>query len=267
MSAKLAQKTIWITGASSGIGKALVAEATKRGANVILSARNTAALKKIRTDLGLTDANSLIIPLDLKRYAHFDAAVKTAVKKFGAIDVLVNNGGISQRSLAHETDLKVYEEIMTVNYFGNIALSLAVLPAMRVRKSGIIATISSVAGKFGTPYRTGYSASKFALSGFYEGLRAENFKENIQVTIVFPGFVQTNVSLNALTGKGKKQGTMDSGQSAGISAEECARRTLNGILQGKNEVYVTGFKEKFAVYVSRFLPSLFARIIRKAKVT
>ncbi len=267
MTAQLAQKTVWITGASSGIGKALVAEAAKRGANVVMSARNTAALKKIQAEFGLNGTNSLIIPLDLSRYARFDAAVKAVLKKFGSVDILINNGGISQRSLAHETNMKVYEEIMAVNYFGNIALTLAVLPAMRSRKSGVIATVSSVAGKFGTPYRTGYSASKFALSGFYEGLRAENHKENIQVSVVLPGFVKTNVSLNARIGNGKKQGTMDAGQSVGISAEECARRSLDGILRGKSEVYVTGNKEKFAVYLSRFAPALFARVIRKAKVT
>ena len=123
---QLAHKTVWITGASSGIGKALVAKAAKLGANVVLSARDKAALLQVAKDSGLSPANLLIVPLDL------------------------NNGGISQRSLAAETKIQVYEEIMAVNYFGNIALTLAVLPSMRSRKSGAIATISSVAGKFGT---------------------------------------------------------------------------------------------------------------------
>lgn len=264
---QLAQKTVWITGASSGIGKALVAEAARHGANVVLSARDKAALVQVAKDSGLTPANSLILPLDLSRYKKFDAEVKTVLKKFSKIDFLINNGGISQRSLAAETRIQVYEEIMAVNYFGNISLTLAVLPSMRSRRSGSIATISSVAGKFGTPYRSGYSASKFALSGFYEALRAENFKENIQVSIVYPGFVKTNVSLNARTGSGKKQGTMDTGQSVGISAEECAQRALAGIVRGKNEIYIAGPKERFAVLLHRFFPGLFARVIRKAKVT
>ena len=262
----LTGKTVWITGASSGIGRALSLEAARMGASLVLSARNTAELKKLQVEAGLTAANSLILPLDLKNYKGFDKSVATAVKRFGAIDILINHGGISQRSLAKDTKLQVYEEIMAVNYFGNIALSLAVLPGMRARKSGAIVTISSVAGKIGTPFRTGYSASKFATNGFYDALRAENYKENIQVTIVMPGFVKTNVSVNALTAEGKKQGKTDSAIEAGISADECARRAWAAILKGKNEVYIAGARERFGVIVQKFFPGLFAKIIRKAKV-
>jgi short-subunit dehydrogenase len=263
----LKHKTIWITGASSGIGRALVFEAARRGANVILSARSLADLKSVQREAGLTAQNSLIIPLDLSKYKQFSKPVSQALRKFGAVDILINNGGISQRSLAHETQIKVYEEIMAVNYFGNIALTLALLPSMRARRSGIVATVSSVAGKFGTPMRTGYSASKFATNGFYEALRAENFRENIQVSIIMPGFVRTNVSLNARVADGKKQGKMDAAQNQGMSPEQCARQAMAGILRGKNEIYIGGFKEMLAVTVNRFFPNIFARIIRKAKVT
>lgn len=156
---------------------------------------------------------------------------------------------------------------MAVNYFGNIALTLGVLPHMRARKQGQIVTVSSVAGKFGTPLRSGYSASKFALSGFYEALRAENWRENIRVTVVLPGFIRTNVSAHALTADGQPQGKMDHGQSVGMSAEACARIMARGILRGKNEIYVGGIKERFALHMSRHLPGVFARILRKAKVT
>jgi short-subunit dehydrogenase len=132
-------KTVWITGASSGIGRALVFEAAKRGANVILSARSVAELRKIQSAAGLGNLNSLVLPLDLSKYRQFSTPVSKALKKFGSIDILINNGGISQRALAHETQLKVYEEIMAVNYFGNIALTLALLPSMRARKSGVVA--------------------------------------------------------------------------------------------------------------------------------
>lgn len=260
-------KTVWITGASSGIGRSLVSECAKGGANVILSARSLAELKKTQAAAGLSAQNSMIVPLDLSKYKTFASAVAQVTRKFGVVDILINNGGISQRSLAHETKLAVFEEIMAVNYFGNIALTLAVLPGMRERRSGIIATISSVAGKFGTPMRSGYSASKFATNGFYESLRAENFSENIQVTVVMPGFVQTNVSVNARTAEGKAHGKMDAAQAQGITADECARLTVEGILAGKNEVYIAGWKEKFGVLVSRFFPNLFSKIIRKAKVT
>lgn len=263
----LKNKTVWITGASSGIGRAMAFEAAKRGANVILSARSVADLKKIQNDAGLTPQNSMVLPLDLSRYRQFATPVKQALRKFGHVDILINNGGISQRSLAHETQIGVYEEIMAVNYFGNIALTLALLPAMRARKSGTIATVSSIAGKFGTPMRTGYSASKFATNGFYEALRAENFRENIQVSIIMPGFVRTNVSLNARVADGKKQGKMDAAQDQGMSPEECARQAIAGIISGKNEIYIGSGKELFAVTVSKFFPGLFAKIIRKAKVT
>ncbi len=260
-------KTVWITGASSGIGRALVLEFAKYGANIVLSARTVAALKAVQKEAGLTDANSLIVPMDLSKYDKYKLLVDKVTKKFGAIDYLVNNGGISQRALAHETALSVYEKLMAVNFFGNIALTQEVLPLMRARKSGTIATVSSVAGKFGTPMRSGYSASKFALSGYYEAIRAENYKENIRVVVVLPGFINTKVSVNALTAKGKAQGTMDSAQASAMSAEECAKRVVPGIVAGKHEVYAGAFRERFALFMSRHFPSIFARIIRKAKVT
>lgn len=260
-------KTVWITGASSGIGRALAAEFARLGANLVLSARNERALREVVRELSLPQQRYLILPLDLAQYKKFRMPVEKVLKKFEAIDILVNNGGISQRSYAHETQLVVYERLMAVNYFGNIALSLAVLPHMRARKQGHIVAVSSVAGKFGTPLRSGYSASKFALSGFYEALRAENWRENIKVTIVLPGFIRTNVSANALTADGSPQGTMDAAQAAGMPAEECARIAVRGILRGKNEIFVGGARERLALYTSRFFPGIFARIIRKARVT
>jgi len=263
----LTGKVVWITGASSGIGRALALEAAARGAKVVLSSRRLADLKKIQQEAGLTAENSQLVPLDLKKYRDLQKPVAAVLKKFGAVDYLINNGGISQRSLAHETKLAVYEELMAVNYFGNIALSLALLPSLRARKSGAIVTISSVAGKLGTPYRTGYSASKFATNGFYDALRAENYRENIQVTIVLPGYVKTNVSINALTADGRRQGTMDSAQAHGIAADVCARQAWDGILKKKNQIVIAGAREKFALIVHNLFPGLFARIIRKAKVT
>lgn len=260
-------KTVWITGASSGIGRALAAEFGRLGANLVLSARNEKALRALVAEQRLPPERVLVLPLDLQQYRKLPAAVGKVLKKFAAIDILVNNGGISQRSYAHETDLAVYEQLMAVNYFGNIALTLGVLPHMRARRQGQIVTVSSVAGRFGTPLRSGYCASKFALSGFYEALRAENWRENIRVTVVLPGFIRTNVSANALTADGSPQGRTDHGQAAGMSAEECARIMARGILKGKNEIYVGGIKERFALYLSRYLPGVLARIIRRAKVT
>ncbi|MBV6494163.1 MAG: putative oxidoreductase SadH [Turneriella sp.] len=263
----LKDKVVWITGASSGIGRALTLEAARLGAKVVLSGRNLAALKKVQSEAKLNAANSLVLPLDLEKYKDAAKAVPKVIKAFGAVDVLVNNGGVSQRSLTYETKLAVYEKLIAVNYLGNIALSLAVLPIMRARGKGVIVTVSSVAGIFGTPLRSGYSASKFATVGFYEAFRAENFDKNIQTTIIYPGFVNTNVAINALTSEGKKQGTQDAATAKGISPEECAERAWKGILAGKNTVYIAGGKERFGMTVHKFFPNLFAKMIRKMKVT
>lgn len=198
-------KVVWITGASSGIGEAIVQELSSQGAKIVLSARREKELKRVKTENKLTDSNCLILPLDLENYNSLNKFPSKVIKKFGRIDVLINNGGISQRSLAHETSVKTYESLMNVNYFGNIALTLAVLPLMRERSTGWISSISSVAGLFGVPLRTGYSATKAALTGFYEALRAENTDAKIKVTLVYPGFVKTQISNNALKGDGKNR--------------------------------------------------------------
>ncbi|TGK22975.1 SDR family oxidoreductase [Leptospira stimsonii] len=260
-------KVVWITGASSGIGEELAKEAAKRGAKIVLSARRPKELERVKKECGLTKANSLVLPLDLEDYKKLKNVPKTVIDQFGRIDVLINNGGISQRSYTYETTIDTYEKLMDVNYFGNIALSLAVLPIMRKQKSGVISSISSVAGLFGVPLRSGYSASKAALTGFYEALRAENGKEGVKVTLVYPGFIKTQISNNALKGDGTKQGKMDSIIEQGISADECARKILDAIADGKNEIVIAGFRESFATFLHKFFPGFFAKSIANAKVT
>ena len=184
---------------------------------------------------------------------------------FGRIDVLIHSGGISQRSMVLDTDIEVYRSLMEIDYFSTVILSKAVLPSMINNGFGHIVAISSLTGKFGSPYRSGYAAAKHALHGFYDSLRAEIYKENIWVTLVTPGFIHTNVSVNALTEHGKKLNEMDDAQAKGMSPEECARKIIKGIINQDNEILVGG-KETFAVYLKRFFPNLFARIIRTAKV-
>lgn len=260
-------KVVWITGASSGIGEELVKEAAKRGAKIVLSARRVKELERVKRECGLGKTNSLILPLDLEDYKKLKNVPKKVIDQFGRIDVLVNNGGISQRSLTYETSIETYEKLIDVNYFGNIALTLAVLPFMRKQKSGALASISSVAGLFGVPLRSGYSATKAALTGFYEALRAENVGENIQVSLIYPGFIKTQISNNALKGDGSKQGKMDSVIEQGIAADECARKILDGIANSEKRIVIAGPREKFAIFVYRFFPNLFAKMIAKAKVT
>ena len=258
-------KTIWITGASSGIGEALALEYSKRGYNLILSARTETVLEKVKSMC--SSQNIEILPLDLSNYNDFDSLAKKAWALFDGIDLLINNGGISQRSLSFETSISVDEKLMQVNYLGTVALTKAVLPLMLERRCGHIATVSSMVGKFGTPMRSSYAASKHALHGFMDSLRAEVATFGIDVSLVCPGFVQTNVSLNALVGDGKVQGTMDTTTDNGIKASVFAVKMIKALDARKAEVRIAGLKENFGYYLSKFFPSLFRKLVRKIAVT
>ena len=257
-------KVVWITGASSGIGEALVYEFDKEGAILVLSARRKEELERVQKNL--KNAESFILPLDLDKTESIKPAAEEILAKYGKVDVLVNNGGISQRSLAKETNIEVDKKIMNINFIGQVAATKAVLPSMIKNKSGHIIVTSSLVGKFGTPLRSTYSASKHALHGFFDSLRAEVFDDNIEVTIVCPGFIRTQVSVNALTGDGSKQNKMDETTGAGMSAEECAKQIVKAVKKGKFEVAIGG-KETFGILLKRLLPTTFANFIRKAKVT
>lgn len=258
-------KVVWITGASSGIGRALAAEMAGRGAVVILSARRQEKLEEVR--LGLPDSEKhWVLPLDLTDPPGLERAVERALERFGRIDLMVHNGGISQRSLARDASVAVDRKIMETDYFGAVVLTKALLPSMRRRGTGRFVVVSSLVGKIGTPLRSGYSAAKHALHGFFESLRAEEHDAGIRITMVCPGFVRTDVSRNALTADGSPQGSMDRAQARGMSSEECARRITRAVVQGRDEVLVGG-KERFAVLLWRLSPSLYRRLIRRARVT
>jgi short-subunit dehydrogenase len=230
-------------------------------AKVVLSARNEDKLLEIQIRLQLTDANSLVLPLDITSKEDFSEEVNRVIQHFGQIDVLINNAGISQRSGIDQTQFQVYKQLMEVNFFGTIALSLSVLPVFVKQNDGQFAVISSISGKLGSPKRAGYCASKHALHGFFDALRSEYFEKNIGVTIICPGYIQTEISLNALDFDGQKFNKADTNQKNGLSPETCAKRGLNAILQQKNEVYI-GKKEVIGVYLKRFFPDLLARIVR-----
>jgi short-subunit dehydrogenase len=266
----LNSKVVWITGASSGIGEALAYElAAIKGVKLILSARRKDELERVKGNCpSQVQANVRVLPLDLSQPETLRLSVEAAIQFFGHVDVLINNGGISQRSLAKETTLAVDRQIMEVDYFGAIALTKYLLPVFLKRKSGHFVTVSSVMGKMGTPYRSGYAAAKHALHGFYDSLRAELWKDskNIFVTLICPGWIKTNVTMNALTGNGAKLNQMDRTTSQGLSPRACAQKIIKAIENKKNEVYIGGAKEVYAVKLKRFFPSLFARIVRTAKV-
>jgi short-subunit dehydrogenase len=259
-------KVVWITGASSGIGKALALELSKQGAKLILSARNEEQLTIVKNACKNNDTIK-VLTLDLEAYANLDSKVAEAIDWFGRIDILVNNGGVSQRSLANETAIAVDKRIMDINYLGTIALTKAVLPHFIKNKKGQFVVTTSIVGKIGTPLRSSYAASKHALHGFFDSLRAENHKQNISVTLVCPGFVKTNVSLNALTGDGSPQNKMDTATQNGIAPGRFAKIMAKAIIKKKEEVYIAGAKEKLGVYAKRFYPKLLSKMIRKLAVT
>lgn len=261
----LAGKTVWITGASSGIGAAVARVASQRGARLILSARREEKLAEIRAGCDEPDRHRLL-PLDLTDAGSLPAAAERALAFDGAIDVLLLNAGVSQRSLARDTRLEVDRRIFEINYFGAVALAKAVLPAMRERGDGHFVVVTSLVGKIGTPMRSSYAASKHALHGFFDSLRAEEWEAGIRVTLICPGFIHTELPKAALTGDGSPQGTMDRAQLEGMAPDECAERILAAVERDRDEVLIGG-RERFAVHLKRFLPGLFNRVIRKARVT
>src|SRR5262249_54179375 len=251
---------VWITGASSGIGEALARAFHAAGARLILSARREEELKRVQTACG-GETQTRILPLDVTSAQELPEKTRQALAMFSGLDILVLNAGISQRSRTRETDESVYRLLMEVNFFAPEALARALLPSMLAQKSGHIVVISSVAGKFGVPMRSGYSAAKFALHGFFEALRAEEERNGIHVTMVCPGYIRTEISLSALRGDGRRHAKMDSELAQGIPAEECARQILRGVARGKKEIVVAAPREKALVYMKRFLPDLLAKMI------
>ena len=259
-------KVVWITGASSGIGKALAIELSKQNATLILSSRKTATLKLVKQ--ACTEPSKVkILALDLEDAKTLHQKATAAIALFGGVDILVNNGGVSQRSFAKDTEISVDKRIMDVNYMGTITLTKALLPHFITKKRGHFVTTTSIVGKIGTPLRSSYAASKHALHGFFDSLRAEVYEDQISVTLVCPGFVTTNVSKNALTGDGSPQQTMDKATQNGIAPTHFARLMAKAIQQEKEEVYIAGFKEKLAVFVKRLYPKLLSKMIRKLSVT
>ena len=258
-------KTVWITGASSGIGEALAYELSNQGANLVLSARREEALKAVAKNCN-SNVQIWIETLDVAHFASLPEKAKNAIQKAGQIDILINNAGVSQRSLAKDTDFSVDERLININLLGTIALTKAVLPYMLTRKTGHFVVMSSLMGKFSSPLRSSYAAAKHGLHGFFDALRMEIEPEGLQVTMVCPGFIKTDISKNALVGDGEKQGKMDDAQDAGMLPSELAKKVANAIYKKKDEVYFGG-KETLAIYLKRLSPKLLKKVVMGSKVT
>ena len=259
----LSNKVIWITGASSGIGEALTQAFANQPLSLIISARNETALITLKSNF--PSAQIAVLSFDLLDFENAPAVVEKALSFFGKVDVLINNGGISQRSLIAETDFNVDKKIMDVDYFGTIALTKALLPHFIQNQSGHFVTVTSLMGKFGSPYRSGYCAAKHALHGYFDVLRMEHEKDGIDVTLVCPGFVQTNVAINALTADGSPQAKNSESTENGMSLAEFIPKMIRAIEQKKFEVYIAK-NEILGVYLKRFLPKYLHKLVVKSKV-
>jgi short-subunit dehydrogenase len=259
----LNNKTVWITGASSGIGEAMAYQFAKEGAKLVLSARRESELQRVAQTTGLSESEILVLPMDMLEFDKFPEKVQTVLAYFGQIDFIVQNAGVSQRSYIQDTHFKVYRDLMELDFFSVVAFTQALLPHLTEQKAGHFVVISSIAGKIGVPLRGGYGAAKHAIIAFFDSLRAEIWEDNINVTTICPGYIKTQISFNALNSSGTKHGKMDDNQANGMTAEAFAKKSILAIQQNKKEVYIGGLYEVFGVYLKRFLPSLVYRMVRK----
>jgi len=262
---KFENKTVWITGASSGIGEATAYRFAQEGARVIVTALEADLLEKVVEHCkaqGAPDAAAL--PFDLSDSDGLDALADKAWNLFGGIDILYNNAGISQRGTTVETEMHVIRKVMDIDYFAPVILTKNILPRMIAQGGGQLVVTTSIAGRFGFPLRCAYSSAKHALYGFFETVQAETYDQNIRVTIVCPGRVQTNISKYALEKDGRQHGKMDAGQAGGVTPQQAADKIVRAVYRRKREVLV-GRYELLMAYIKQFFPGLAARLARKIK--
>lgn len=255
-------KVVWVTGASSGIGAALVKELAKKGNQVVLSARRRDQLELVREDSGLSLDDALVLPIDLAESEHAEQWLQLVLEKFGRVDVLINNGGVSQKSAALDTKNAVDRQVMEVNFFGGMFLTKVVAKQMVKQGGGQIAAVSSILGKFSLPLLGSYAAAKHAIYGWYEGLRYELRDHNISVQIIAPGFIKTDVALKSLTEDGSALNQNSKAQEKGMPAEKCARRMIRAIKRKRWHTYIGGV-EIWMPTVNYYFPKAFFWLMRK----
>jgi len=255
--------SIWITGASSGLGRALALELGSLGARLIVSGRDHDALSLITSAPGI---DARMLAFDLEDSAARKEAAEKALTLFGSLDYLILNAGISQRSDFIETSQNVFSKIMETNFTSSVDITRIVLPAMLRQGKGTILCISSLAGLMGAPLRSAYSASKHALAGFYASLRAELEGSGIRIHVVYPGFVNTMISHNALEGNGSRHGVLDPLQAGGMAPAAAAKKILKSLAAGKLDIRIAmDAKARLALFLSRRTPSLAAKALHSQK--
>lgn len=248
-------KVVIVTGASSGIGKALVYELARRGAKLSIAARNLEELLNIEQDLKKQGSDILSIRTDVTKEAACKELVEQTYSYFGRIDVLINNAGISMRALLEDLDTAVLHRVMDVNFWGTVYCSKYALPYLLQSRGSLVGVIS-IAGFIGLPGRTGYAASKFAVRGFLNTVRIENMKKGLHVMVAAPGFTASNIRKTALNGAGRQQGESPRDEGHMMTAEACASIIIKGILKRKREIIMTFVEGKLAVFLSKWFPKL-----------
>lgn len=262
---------VLITGASSGLGEQLAQTFYKAGCKLILCSRRKDELERVRSELLSQCTQStvyppVVIPLNIADLEAMPQTVAQILEIYGFVDILINNAGLSVRSSCLDTIDDVDINLMMVNYFGTVKLTKLLLPSMIKRGTGRVVCISSVQGKFALPNRSAYSASKHALQAFCDSLRAEVADKNVKVTLISPGYIKTNLSMNALTGSGKSYGKLDETTAKGESPESVAQKILKAILRDKKDVIIAGLQPRIAMMLRYLMPSIYFYIMqRRAK--
>lgn len=250
-------KVVIITGASSGIGKALAHEFANRGAKLVLAARRIDRLSELEKELSETEI--LSVKTDVSIENDCKDLIDSAIEKFGKIDILINNAGISMRSLFADLDLSVFKKLMDVNFWGTVYCTKYALPYL-LKTKGSVTGVISIAGYIGLPGRTGYSASKYAIRGFMDALRTENLKTGLHVLVAAPGFTASEIRQVAMTSDGSQQGETPRDESKMMSAEECARQITNAVAKRKRELILTFKEGKLTVFLGKFMPKLLDKL-------
>ena len=252
-------KTVIITGASSGIGKALAENFAQQGAKVVLAARNVDKMNQLKASLEKQNQNILAVPTDVSVEAECRQLIDKTVEYFGGIDILINNAGISMRALFEHTEIEVIRKVMDINFWGAVYCTKYALPHL-LKSGGSVVGVSSVAGYKGLPGRTGYSASKFAMHGFLEVLRIENRKKGLHVLIACPGFTASNIRNTALAGNGEQQGESPRDEGKMMTPEAVARHIVRAIQRKKHRLTLTS-EGKITVFLNKFFPRFMDRMV------
>lgn len=252
-------KVVIITGGSSGIGKALALEFGRMGTRVVITGRNEERLNEVGEELDAMNAPNLCLKLDVAREQDNAHLVKSTINEFGRIDILINNAGISMRALFEEIKLDVFQKVMDINFNGTLYATKYCLPHILESKGSIVG-ISSINGYRGTPARTAYTASKYAMNGFFEALRTEVMHRGVHVLVACPGFTGTNIRNAALTADGSSQGESPRDESNMMTAEEVATGIIKAIRKRKRDIVFTR-QGKLAVFLNKWIPGRMDKIV------